>query len=170
MNRIFSIMLAIALLALGVTLVLTGPAGAQDANQIAKVQNGGACPSCNLFQADLAYRDLAGALLSAARLRQADFSLATLNRADFSDADLSVSNGFGARFSGANFAGADLREANFTGAYLGYANLRGAKLNGAVLNGANLEGTKNLTQAQLNTACGDEYTHLPAGMTIPRCG
>lgn len=169
MNRVLIGFFVVIALALCAVLVLSAGASAQNAGQIASVEKGRDCPGCNLFQADLAYIDLPGIILSGARLRQADLSLVTMNRADFSNADLSIANGFGARFSGANFARADLTRANFTGAYLGYANFRAAQLQGLVLSGAELTGAKNLTQSQLNLACGDEYTILPPGLSIPRC-
>jgi uncharacterized protein YjbI with pentapeptide repeats len=51
-------------------------------------------------------------------------------------------------------------------------------LNRAYLYWARFEGTdlslvKDLTQAQLDTACGDANTKLPAGLTVPKtwpCG
>jgi uncharacterized protein YjbI with pentapeptide repeats len=169
MNRIFVGFVAVTVLALCAVLVLATGTKAQDAGQIAAVKNGGNCPGCNLFQADLAYIDLPGIALNGARLRQADLSLVTMNDANFSKADLSSTNAFGGRFSGANFAQTDLTRANFTGAYLGFANFTGAKLAGMVLSGAELTGARGLTQSQLNLACGDGSTILPAGMSIPHC-
>jgi uncharacterized protein YjbI with pentapeptide repeats len=45
--------------------------------------------------------------------------------------------------------------------------LQGALLEGAQLQGAHLIAVVNLTQDQLNTACIDENTKLPAGLTRP---
>ena len=39
-------------------------------------------------------------------------------------------------------------------------------LTGIDLHGANLTGAKNLTQMQLDQACGDAHTKLPEGLTI----
>jgi uncharacterized protein YjbI with pentapeptide repeats len=47
--------------------------------------------------------------------------------------------------------------------------MSGAVLTGANFSGAELQDALGLTQAQLNEACGDATTQLPAGMTIPRC-
>jgi uncharacterized protein YjbI with pentapeptide repeats len=80
-----------------------------------------------------------------------------------------VANLFGARFTRASFRHADLSRAIAVGAYFGSANLSGARLDGANLSGAELETARGLTQAQLNTACGDRYTRLPRGLTIPAC-
>jgi uncharacterized protein YjbI with pentapeptide repeats len=145
------------------------PAFAQDAAQIARVQGGASCSGCNLFQADLAYRDLPNVNLSGSRLRQADLSLATMNGANLSACDLSVANLFGARFTGVSFRNANLREANLVGGYFGGADFSGADLTGAILSGAEMRRARGLTQTQLNTACGDASTELPAGLRVPSC-
>lgn len=150
-------------------LGLSSPAMAQNAGEIARVQGGSSCSGCNLFQADLAYRDLPNINVSRSRLRQADMSLVTMNGANFSGADLSVANLFGGRFTGASFANANLRDANLVGAYFGGANLSGADLAGAVLSGAEMAQAHGLTQSQLDTACGDPSTELPAGLRVPAC-
>ena len=151
MKRIW--LAALAVLTLGTA------AHAQDAAEIARVQSGHDCPRCNLFQADLSYLDLPGIDVSGARLRQASLALATMNGAHFDGTDLSVANMFGGRFTSASFRNANLTRANLVGAYLHSADLSGAELGT----------TRNLTQAQLNTACGDASTELPAGLHIPFC-
>ena len=85
------------------------------------------------------------------------------------DTDLTGINLHGANLKGAllaktNLNGADLRGANLSGAHLTGANLALANLNGADLRGANLSGAKNLTQMQLDQACGDAHTNLPEGL------
>jgi uncharacterized protein YjbI with pentapeptide repeats len=65
-------------------------------------------------------------------------------------------------------------DTDLTGINLHGANLKGAllaktNLNGADLRGANLSGAKNLTQMQLDQACGDAHTKLPEGLTIKPC-
>lgn len=154
---------------IGLLAALPGSALAQNASEIARVQAGQSCPGCNLFQADLSYLDLPHIDVSGARLRQADLSLATMNHANFARANLSVSNLFGARFTGASFAYADLSRATAAGAYFGSADFTGARLDGANLSGAEMETARGLTQAQLNTACGDASTLLPPGLRIPPC-
>jgi uncharacterized protein YjbI with pentapeptide repeats len=76
---------------------------------------------------------------------------------------------FGMRATRANFAGANLSGASLVGAHFGGARLAGAALTGANASGAEMAEALGLTQDQLNTACGDATTTLPAGMTIPRC-
>ena len=56
-----------------------------------------------------------------------------------------------------------------TGAYLSIANLTGVYLFRANLTGADLRGnTKNLTQEQLDKACGNADTKLPRGLQAVR--
>ncbi|HSQ51958.1 MAG TPA: pentapeptide repeat-containing protein [Nitrospiraceae bacterium] len=67
---------------------------------------------------------------------------------------------------------ANLQEANLRGATLSGANLTGAQLDKAdlrraILHGANLASVSGLTQAQLDTACVDEQTKLPAELNRP---
>ena len=151
------------------TTVLTMPAMAQNAGQISKVKSGKSCPGCNLFQADLAYKDSAGLNLSKSRLRQADLALVTYDRINFAGSNLSVTNLFGARFNKCNFSGANLQGASAVGTYFGSSNLTGANLSGANLSGADLSIARGLNQTQLNAACGDHTTRLPTGKTIPAC-
>src|SRR5690606_21444719 len=131
----------------------------------ARVRGGASCAGCDLFQISLAYQSVAGRNFAGARIRQADLSLTTADRARFHGANMSLTNFFGARLSGA-----DLTDTNLVGAYLGGARFGGAVLTGANFSGAELADASGITQAQLNTACGDATTTLPAGMTIPACG
>ncbi len=105
-----------------------------------------------------------GAQLLGKDLRDAEASGAFLVKADLSIADL----------QGANLQKADLYKANLQGANLVRANLQGAnlflaKLQGADLSGANLQGAIELTQEQLDSACGDAETKLPPGMFSKPC-
>lgn len=145
------------------------PALAQDSAAIGKVKAGQSCPGCDLFQANLSYQDARKLNLSKARLRQSDLSLATFDDVNLSGANLSVANLFGTRFNRTNFANANLQNATAVGTFFGASNLRGADLTGANLSGADLKIARGLTQAQLNAACGDASTKLPAGKTVPAC-
>jgi uncharacterized protein YjbI with pentapeptide repeats len=147
----------------------TASATAQNPAQIARAQSGAGCPGCNLFQADLAYRNLERADFSRARLRQADLSLSTFNHARFDGADLVTANLFAARFTGATFTNADLSRATLVGAHFGGADLTGARLEGANLSGAELADARGLTLSQLAAACGDASTTLPPGLRAPAC-
>lgn len=152
-----------------IAALFTAPALAQNAGHIAKAKGGQSCAGCNLFQAELGYRDGRGMDFSNSRLRQANLSLVTYGAVNFSGADLSISNLFGARFNGSNFKGANLTKAAAVGTFFGGSNLTGANLTGANFSGADLSLTHGLTQSQINRACGDHATQLPAGLTIKRC-
>lgn len=78
---------------------------------------------------------------------------ATLDRAKLHDANLEQANLEGARLIGSVLDG---------------ANLARAQLKDAVLDGADLGKARNLTQWQLDRACGDAATKLPEGLTIRR--
>jgi uncharacterized protein YjbI with pentapeptide repeats len=80
--------------------------------------------------------------------------------------------------AGANLQQANLQDAVLQGAKLGRADLRNtnlrhadlteADLTMADLRGADLSQTKGLTQAQLDKACTDAATVLPAGLSQPQ--
>ncbi len=160
------------LLSLSALLFLTAvssPALAQNAAQIARAQKGAHCPKCNLFQADFNTLTLKNKNFAGARLRQADMGLGIFNGSNFSGADLRDINGSAALFGRVNFSGANLSHANFVGAYLEHANFRGATLDGVNFSGAEMETALGLTQAQMDTTCGDKSTLLPKGLRIPVC-
>jgi uncharacterized protein YjbI with pentapeptide repeats len=132
--------------------------------------------------------DLKNKKLRFALGREAFLVKADLRRADLREANFVRTNLVRAKLQGANLQGADLREANLretnlerailVRAVLPLANLQGANLNGAKLQGANLKGAKlqgahlegsNVTQEQLDKACGDGNTKLPPGLTIKPC-
>ena len=158
-----------ALIAFTASLAIAAPAVAQNATQIAKVQGGGSCAHCNLFQADFGNRVLKNRNMAGSRLRQSDMSLSVLTHSDLSHTDLRDVNGYGALFGNVNFAGADMTNATFVGSYLEGANFHGAKLGGANFSGAEMATAHGLSQSQLNAACGDEKTTLPHGLLIPAC-
>jgi hypothetical protein len=125
----------------------------------------------NLSGAKISGANLSGAKISGANLSRADLSRANLSGgADLSGADLSLAN-----LSGADLSGANLRLANLSGATFGaifvlpfdlfVPKLGGADLSGARLNGANLS-AKDLTQTQLDKACGNEQTKSSEGLTL----
>lgn len=66
--------------------------------------------------------------------------------------------------SGANLKFADLRRASLRG-----AKLQGADLSFVEFQGAALTYALGLTHEQLDWACGDETTRLPARLTLEAC-
>ena len=155
--------------ALVLALAIAGPASAQNAGQIARARAGASCPGCNLFQADFANVTLKGKNYRGSRLRQADMSTAIMNRSNFAHTDMRDVNAYGALFSGADFSGANLTHATFVGAYLQGANFAGANLTGTNFSGAEMDRARGLTQRQLDEACGDEMTRLPARLHLRAC-
>jgi uncharacterized protein YjbI with pentapeptide repeats len=111
--------------------------------------------------------DLSGIYAPKVSLQRAQFNEAILESANLVAADLNGSN-----FTLANLTNANLQEANLRGATLSGADLTGARLDKAdfrraTLHGANLSLASGLTQAQLDTACVDEQTKLPAELNRP---
>jgi hypothetical protein len=91
--------------------------------------------------------------------RRSAACLAYLRRSDFAGADFSQAD-----LGGAYLIAVDLQGANFRG-----ANLERTRLDRSDLRGADLQHARNLTQAQLDTACGDSRTKLPPGLHITTC-
>jgi hypothetical protein len=118
----------------------------------------------NLSGTNLGYADLTRANLGAANLTDANLTGANLHGASLSDANLSGANLQGASLGDAQLFRAKLSGANLSGAYLG-----GAKLNSADLSGADLSGARDLTQLQLDEACGNASTKLRGGLTLKSC-
>ena len=112
------------------------------------------CPGCNLAGADLT-----NTCVKAHDLHGANFDGATAVLMCMSYAN----------FSNATFRGTDLSAAN-----LAHANLDGADLSGAVMDITSIKGTdlrqaRGLTQKQLDQACGDAETRVPAGLKVHLC-
>ncbi len=135
-----------------------------------RVRGGASCPRCDLFQIDLSYQDVEARDFSGARMRQSDLSLISADGSRFRGANLSLVNAFGGRFAHADFTNANLNHTQLIGGYFGYGRFAGATLNGANISGSDFTGVTGLTQAQLNAACGDAQTILPAGLSVPACG
>jgi uncharacterized protein YjbI with pentapeptide repeats len=137
------------------------PADLRDANlSVAKLSG-----------ARLGFADLSRAELSGANLVKADLSSANLSSAGLSSANLSNAVLNVAHLSDANLSLADLSSAKLSYADLSNADLIGADLSNANLSNAKLRGVKNLTQAQLDKACGNADTKLPEGqgLTLKAC-
>jgi uncharacterized protein YjbI with pentapeptide repeats len=147
--------------------------------------------SADLYNADLTNANLTGANLTNAKLREVDLTFAKLSLAKLDNADLSKAKLFGSKLgladlSGANLGNAMLREVDLTLAKLDNADLSGADLSHVLRNtippvtdcdgnetflDVDLSGTElqHTLQKQLDTACGDNNTKLPPGMTIKPC-
>jgi uncharacterized protein YjbI with pentapeptide repeats len=144
----------------GATLVRSSLAGssAKGAN-FAKVEG---------YRTDFGAVDAQGASFVNAELQRVDFSGANLSGTSFEKAELGRANFEGAnltgsRFTLANLTRADLSKAKFTGP-LDFAN---AFFYLTRLAGLDLTAATGLTQYQIDMACGDADTKLPAGLTAP---
>jgi hypothetical protein len=134
----------------------------------------------NLRSADLRGANLRGISLSGADLRGANLRGADLGRANLRDTDLRDANlrdanlsdlSVGDKLSGTNGVGIahlDLGGADLRGAYLSGANLSDANLSEVNLSRAHLREAMDLTQAQLDTACGTD-ANLPPERTLKPC-
>jgi uncharacterized protein YjbI with pentapeptide repeats len=93
-----------------------------------------------------------------ALLTNVDFTKAELGRADFTDADIS-----GARFALTNLARADLSKSKFKKSI----DLARSFLFLTRIEGLDLSAVTGLEQWQVDMACGDAATKLPAGLQTP---
>ena len=119
----------------------------------------------NLSASDLSDANLFAADLSDARLAHAQLSGAILLDADLSRAVLSDANLTGANLRMADFSDANLSRSDLSNAILDEANLLGANLSNANLKGALLDSVRQLTQIQLDSACGSSSPlALPPGL------
>ncbi|MQW88807.1 pentapeptide repeat-containing protein [Sinorhizobium saheli] len=149
--------------------------------------------SADLEKATLVRASLAGAQANKANFTRVEayrgnFSAISAENASFVSAELQRTNFTGARLTGADFEKAELGRADFTRAVLtgtrfSMANLSRAHLSGAVfegpigfdraflfltrIEGLDLSAATGLTQEQVDLACGDAATKLPAGLSTP---
>ncbi|MBI5578753.1 MAG: pentapeptide repeat-containing protein [Deltaproteobacteria bacterium] len=123
----------------------------------------------NLNQCDLGSANFEKAKLSWASLKGSMLANTVMKDAEMIDTDLSEAVLESANLENANLSGAVLKGAALNRARFSEANLTGAVFEGAVLIGADLGRARNLTQEQLDIACGDKDTILAAGLSIKEC-
>lgn len=153
-------------LLLALAFAISTPALAQDASRfvgskgadpkaVARLHSGIVdCPGCKLMGADLF-----NTCVKERDLRGANFDGANAQMMCMSFAD----------FRGASFRGTDLSGANMAGARMDGADLTGAAMSITSFLGTDLRKVKGLTQKQLDTACSDKKTLLPAGLEPRFC-
>ena len=100
---------------------------------------------------------------------QEDFGKLNLHGAALCRMIFRGGNWSGAIFSRSDLQGADLGSANLSEADLTKSRLTEANLHNTDLSGADLRGAEELTQEQLDLACGDERTKLSDGFKIAPC-
>jgi len=111
-----------------------------------------------------------GAIFRSAELRAANFTKVEAQGADFKDAELVGAILAWGDFDHASFRSADLSHAQLTGGSFVGADFKDADLGGAMIMGADLSRARGLEQDQVDEACGDSRTRLPAGMIMRGCG
>jgi uncharacterized protein YjbI with pentapeptide repeats len=118
--------------------------------------------NCNLLRCDLSRTDLTCAGLSNAVISESNLSFASLVDSNCHSTSFSRSN-----LSYASLTNANLEKASLRGATLDGANLEGTNLAETNLSGASLTRARNLTQAQIDEAFGDEVTIIPDYVSRP---
>lgn len=143
----------LALLAVSISQAMAAPS--YDAAAVARIRAAIVdCPGCNLAGADLRNTCVKAKNLTGANFDGANAVLMCMSFANFSNATFR-----GTDLSGANLASANLSNADLTGAIMDITSIKGTDLRNA----------KGLTQKQLNQACGDAGTKVPAGLTVRIC-
>jgi uncharacterized protein YjbI with pentapeptide repeats len=109
-----------------------------------------------------------GASFASAELQRADFSGAQLTGANFEKAELGRAHFKGAVLTGTRFSLANLSRADLSGTtFEGPLDFDQAFLFLTRIEGLDLSAATGLEQAQVDLACGDDKTKLPAGLTAP---
>lgn len=113
--------------------------------------------SANMSGADLTKGEFFRSSFRGARLESARLDKGEFPRADFTRADL----------SGGTFVNANISRATFARSNLGNASFRNAYTYRTDFSDADLWAVLDLTQAQVDVACGNAATILPSGLTAP---
>lgn len=109
-----------------------------------------------------------GASFAGAELQRASFKGAKLDGANFEKAELGRASFANAALTGTNFSLANLSRADFKGATIGGPMaFDSAFMFLTRIEGLDLSAATGLVQAQVDLACGDEKTKLPAGLSMP---
>jgi uncharacterized protein YjbI with pentapeptide repeats len=146
------------------TAAAMAPARAAAVNPVAVLSPADALASIKAGNHDCPHCDLRGADLTNTCVKSGNVA-----GAKFDDAKLVLMCMSYANFTGASFRNADMAGANLAHATVDGADFTGAKLAITSLKGTDLRHALGLTQAQLNAACGDADTKVPAGMTVHTC-
>ncbi len=120
------------------------------------------------YRASFAGVSAQDASFASAGLQRADFSGANLTGADFRKAELGRAVFTGSVITGAKFAMANLARANLAGVrFEGPLDFSGGFLFLTRLDGLDLSAATGLQQWQVDQACGDADTRLPASLSVP---
>ncbi|NJO34707.1 MAG: DnaJ domain-containing protein [Rhodospirillales bacterium] len=124
-------------------------------------------PDLNDLAVPVGHRQFGSVQGGPINLARAELCRAALEHATLIGADLTNATLVEADLSHARLTGADLRGANLSHALLDHADLKDARLDAATVFGAQLRHARNLTQAQIEQASGDENTVLPPHLAMP---
>jgi uncharacterized protein YjbI with pentapeptide repeats len=120
------------------------------------------------YRAELPGINAKGASFGGAEMQRANFDKAQLQDADFTKAELGRANFQKATLGNTAFATANLSRAVFQGAHMeGPVDFTNAFLFLTRIEGVDLSQATGLKQEQVDLACGNDKTVLPAGLTIP---
>jgi len=120
------------------------------------------------YRTDFSQLDGQGAVFSGAELQRSVFTQAKLGDADFTKADLGRSQFDGADVGGSRFSLANLARTDFRGAaFATPVDFDRAFFFLTRIEGVDLTAATGLTQWQVDMACGDAQTMLPAGLNKP---
>lgn len=138
------------------------------------IMRGAVLEDATLIEAELSHSTMRQANLHRAELaratfRDSDFQSANLIGASAPSVDFTRSNFDRARLDNVTLTDATLDSGQFTGVRFGFADLSGASLIGTNFSDADLLHVSGLTQAQLDTACGNRNTRLPDGLSLSYC-
>jgi uncharacterized protein YjbI with pentapeptide repeats len=151
----FSVLFALFVAVPALVPAQADPALKADPKAVARLEAGIVdCPNCQLAGANLL-----NLCVKARDLHNANFDGANATLMCMSFAD----------FRGASFRGTILDAANLASAKLEGADLTGARTHITSFLGTDLTRVKGLTQSQLDVACGDAKTKVPAGMKVHFC-
>jgi uncharacterized protein YjbI with pentapeptide repeats len=117
------------------------------------------------FRTSFVKADLKGANFAKSEMQRADFTGAVLTGADFTKSELGRATFTEAELTGTKFGFANLARADFRGAkFEGALDFAQAYLYRTRLEGLDLSKATGLEQWQVDLACGDDKTVLPAGI------
>jgi len=111
---------------------------------------------------------LDGANLEKAEIQRSNFTRAFLNGANLSKGDFGRSIFNGAELVAVNLRSTNVGRTSFVGARLAGADFTHAFTFGMHIEGSDLSAVKGLTQEQVDAACGDAKTRLPAGLVVSK--
>jgi uncharacterized protein YjbI with pentapeptide repeats len=123
----------------------------------------------NLDQSDLGSAHFEKAILSWSSLKESRLTGTVMTEAQMIETDLTKALLIKTNLEKANLSRAVFREAYLEHVDFGDAELAGTIFEKAKLFGTDLRRTRNLTQEQLNLACGDKGTILPPALSIKEC-